>query len=216
MHVLTDQFQYYFYIITERVNYFIIKEMKIRAWLLFFVLFFTSQAVRSPEIDFQTKFARIRRVLNYLERQHYEMEFFRFITDLGRSESLNNWFCINRIGCFGEWQFAEATLHCLGFRHITLQKFRQDPWIFPREMQQKALESLIRVNLALLRDYEHFIGDTINGTVVTKSGLIAAAHLGGAGSAKRFLRSGGFVNSKDALGTSIQDYMRKFRDYDLE
>ncbi len=209
-------FQHYFYIMAERVDYLKLFVMKTRAWLLFFVLFFTSHAVRSPEVDFQIKFARIRQALNYLERQHYEMEFFRFVTDLGRSESLNNWFCINRIGCFGEWQFAESTLHCLGFRHITLNKFRQDPSIFPREMQQKALESLIRVNLALLRDYEHFIGDTINGTIVTKSGLIAAAHLGGAGSTKRYLRSGGNVNSKDALGTSIHDYMGKFRDYDLE
>lgn len=190
--------------------------MKIRTLLLFNILLFSSQVVMSPTIGFQTKFARIRQALNYLERQHYELEFVRFVNDLGHNESLNNWLCINRIGCFGEWQFAESTLHCLGFRQITLKKFRQNPAIFPREMQQKALESLIKVNLALLREYDHFIGDTINGVVVTKSGLIAAAHLGGAGSTKRFLRSAGMVNSKDALGTSIHDYMRKFRNYDLD
>ncbi|NMC39072.1 MAG: hypothetical protein GYA41_12180 [Bacteroidales bacterium] len=190
--------------------------MKIRTLFLLCILLLTSEVVMSPTIEFQMKFARIRQALDYLERQHYEMEFIRFVNDLGHNESLNNWLCINRIGCFGEWQFAESTLHCLGFRQVTLRKFRKNPGIFPREMQQKALESLIKVNLALLRDYDHYIGDTIKGVVVTKSGLIAAAHLGGAGSTKRFLKSGGKANSKDALGTSIHDYMRKFRNYDLE
>ncbi len=209
-------FYLYFYHVTEQVNNFKLLAMKIRTLLLFNILLFSSQVVMSPTIEFQIKFARIRQALDYIERQYYELEFIRFMNDLGHNESLNNWLCINRIGCFGEWQFAESTLHCLGFRQITLQKFRQNPAIFPREMQQKALESLIKVNLALLKDYDHFIGDTINGVVVTRSGLIAAAHLGGAGSTKRFLSSGGKMNSKDALGTSIRDYMRKFRNYDLE
>lgn len=209
-------FYLYFYHFTEQVNNFKLLAMKIRTLLLFNILLFSSQVVMSPTIEFQIKFARIRQALDYIERQYYELEFIRFMNDLGHNESLNNWLCINRIGCFGEWQFAESTLHCLGFRQITLQKFRQNPAIFPREMQQKALESLIKVNLALLKDYDHFIGDTINGVVVTRSGLIAAAHLGGAGSTKRFLSSGGKMNSKDALGTSIRDYMRKFRNYDLE
>lgn len=211
-----DMFYLYFYHVTEQVNNFKLLAMKIRTLLLFNILLFSSQVVMSPTIEFQIKFARIRQALDYIERQYYELEFIRFMNDLGHNESLNNWLCINRIGCFGEWQFAESTLHCLGFRQITLQKFRQNPAIFPREMQQKALESLIKVNLALLKDYDHFIGDTINGVVVTRSGLIAAAHLGGAGSTKRFLSSGGKMNSKDALGTSIRDYMRKFRNYDLE
>lgn len=190
--------------------------MKTKSFFLVYLFLFITQLVSSPTTDFQLKFGKIRKALIFLEIRHHESEYTRFINDLGHNESLNNWLCINRIGCFGEWQFAESTLHCLGYKSITLKKFRKNPEIFPRELQRSALESLIRVNLALLKNYDHFIGDTIQGVVVTKSGLIAAAHLGGAGSTRQFLRSDGNINSKDALGTSIRDYMRKFRDYDLE
>jgi hypothetical protein len=190
--------------------------MKSKTWFLVYLFLFITLTVSSPTTDFQMRFSKIRKALVYIEMKHHESEFTRFINDLGHNESLNNWLCINRIGCFGEWQFAESTLHCLGYKTITLKKFRKNPEIFPRELQRNALESLIKVNLSLLKDYDHFIGDTIRGVIVTKSGLIAAAHLGGAGSTKRFLKSNGIVNSKDALGTSIRDYMRKFRNYDLE
>ena len=146
----------------------------------------------------------------------HESEFSRFINDLGHRESGNNWLCVNRIGCFGEWQFAEPTLRYLGYRKITLRKFKSNPDIFPREMQIEALNTLIKVNLIYLTDYEHFIGDTIKGVVITKSGMIAASHLGGAGSLKRYLNSNGRVNKKDIFGTSIRDYLRKFGNYDLE
>ena len=65
-------------------------------------------------------------------------------------------------------------------------------------------------------DYEHFIGDTIKGVIITKSGMIAASHLGGAGSLQKFLNSNGMVNKRDILGTSIYDYLKKFSSYDLE
>lgn len=190
--------------------------MKSKTFFLIYLLIFLTQIVSSPTTDFQMRFGMIRKALDYLKFRHHELEYTRFINDLGHNESLNNWLCINRIGCFGEWQFAESTLHCLGYRGITLKEFRRNPDIFPRELQRDALTSLIRVNLALLRNYNEYIGDTIRGVVVTKSGLIAAAHLGGAGSTKRFLKTRGYVNSKDALGTAISDYIRKFRNYDLE
>ena len=157
-----------------------------------------------------------RKISDYSDKLLHEYEFTRFVHDLGYSESKNNWLCINRIGCFGEWQFSERTLHYLGYKNITLKKFKADPGIFPREMQRKALESLIKINLCLLRDYEHFIGDTINGVVVTKSGMIAASHLGGARGLKLFLNSDGRINRKDVIGTTISDYLDKFRHYDLE
>jgi len=145
-----------------------------------------------------------------------EWELSKFINDLGNRESENNWRSINRIGCFGEWQFTESTLRYLGYRNITLRKFRADPGIFPRELQMEALKNLIKLNLAFLRNHQHYIGDTINGVVITKSGLIAASHLGGAGSVKKFLDSKGNINRKDVLGTSIYDYMKRFSNYGLD
>jgi len=83
-------------------------------------------------------------------------------------------------------------------------------------LQLQVLKTLIKVNLLILADYEHFIGDSINGVVITKSGMIAASHLGGAGSLEKFLDSNGKINGTDIFGTSIYDYLKKFRYYDLE
>jgi len=149
------------------------------------------------------------------EKIYRESEFNRFIADLGRRESGNNWKSVNCIGGFGEWQFKETTIHYLGFKQVTLKKFKKNPEVFPPELQRKALESLIKVNMALLKDYERYIGKTINGVVVTRSGLIAAAHLGGAKSVRLFLTSGGRLDKKDTLGTAISNYMRKFSFYDF-
>jgi hypothetical protein len=46
--------------------------------------------------------------------------------------------------------------------------------------------------------------------------MIAASHLGGAGSLEKFLDSNGKKNCEDIFGTSIYDYLKKFRYYDLE
>ena len=185
---------------------------------IFLTFFFisVSHICSAPKIDFREQLADFRLLTEAVYRKHHESEFSRFIQDLGNKESGNNWLSVNRIGCFGEWQFDESTLKYLGYKKITLKKFKANPEIFPRELQLKALKNLIRVNLIILLDYEHFIGDSIRGVVITKSGIIAASHLGGAGSLQKFLDSNGKINKKDVLGTSIYDYLKKFRYYDLE
>jgi hypothetical protein len=167
-------------------------------------------------MDIRMKMLKYRSLSEYFDKKHHDSEFSRFINDLGFRESGNNWLSVNRIGCFGEWQFAESTLRFLGYKKITLKKFKANPDIFPRELQMEALMALIKVNLSFLMDYEHFIGDSIKGIVITKSGMIAASHLGGTASLKKFLNSNGRINKKDVLGTSIYDYMKKFCYYDLE
>jgi len=186
--------------------------------ILFLPFFFMciGYSVSAPTKDYHLRRLMFKNAAEFADLLYHKSEFTRFINDLGYRESANNWKSVNFIGCFGEWQFAESTIHYLGFKQVTLKKFRKDPNVFPRELQVKALESLIKVNLFLLRDYEHYIGDTIKGVIVTKSGLIAASHLGGARSVKLFLASDGRLNKKDALGTSVGNYMKKFSFYDLD
>jgi hypothetical protein len=186
--------------------------------ILFLTMFFMClrQGVSAPTKDYPMRRMMIRDATKFAERIHHESEFNRFVNDLGRRESGNNWLSVNCIGCFGEWQFAESTVHYLGYKHVTLNKFKKDPEVFPPELQRKVLESLIKVNLVLLKDYEYYIGETIAGVTVTKSGLIAAAHLGGAGSVKLFLTSDGKLDKKDTLGTAISNYMKKFSFYDID
>ncbi len=186
--------------------------------IIFLICFFmcVSQIVTAPTKGLLLKALMIKGAFDFIDKQYHESEFARFIDDLGHRESGNNWLSVNCIGCFGEWQFAESTVHFLGYKNITLRKFQANPYIFPRELQRKVLKSLIKVNLSLLKDYEHFIGDTIKGVVITKSGLIAASHLGGAQSVRLFLASNGRIDKEDVLGTSVFDYMKRFSFYDLD
>tara|TARA_R110002049_G_scaffold45022_2_gene131589 strand:+ start:8828 stop:9028 length:201 start_codon:yes stop_codon:yes gene_type:complete len=55
----------------------------------------------------------------------------------------------------------------------------------------------------------------MNGIKITESGILAAAHLSGAGNVKKFLRSGGSERFSDAYGASIQSYLRKFANYNV-
>lgn len=152
-----------------------------------------------------------------IERQRilYEREFNRFINHLGYKESSNDWKIINSIGCMGEYQFAYKTLKHLGYDYITPKRFKQDPNIFPLDLQQKVLKELIYVNTIGLIPYEEYIGLTIKDVIISKAGLIGAAHLGGIGSVKLYLTSFGVIDKRDKYGTKISDYIREFSLYSL-
>ena len=83
-------------------------------------------------------------------------------------------------------------------------------------MQEKAFTALCKVNKWILRkDIKNSVGKTINGIEITESGILAAAHLGGAGNVKKYLRSNGVKCFSDAYGSSIQIYLKKFGGYDV-
>ncbi len=193
-----------------------LKILILRKLFLSIIFLITSVICIAPVTDFRLKLYEVQKLSAEIGIQNHELEFLRFINDLGYSESGNNWLSVNTIGCFGEWQFAESTLRYLGFRKITLKKFKSDPFIFPRELQIGALRALIRVNLIYLKDYEQYIGHSIRGIKITKSGMIAAAHLGGAGSLMKFIDTRGRINARDLFGTSISDYLKNFSSYDID
>jgi hypothetical protein len=187
-----------------------------RKVFLIFLFILVTHICSAPSIDFRLGLNKIKVLSDLITEKYHESELLRFINDLGYRESGNNWLSVNQIGCIGIWQFHESTLWYLGFRKITLSEFMENPDIFPPDMQLKALKSLIKVNLAMLSEYEHFVGESINGIRITKSGMIAASHLGGAGSLQKYLNSNGVINRKDVLGTSISDYLKSFSYYDIE
>jgi hypothetical protein len=145
----------------------------------------------------------------------YGLEFECFVNHLGLRESNNNWKAINTKGYIGEWQFGYSTLKTLGYGYITPEKFKDDPNIFPRSLQKQVLRELVDVNIGELVSYEKYIGTTINGVKITRAGLIAAAHLGGMVSVKKFLTSYGVIDFKDIYGTKTSDYIREFGIYNL-
>lgn len=115
---------------------------------------------------------------------------------------------VNPFGYMGKYQFGRSTLRALGI-HDT-KKFLNTP-----VLQERAFRALLCKNKWELRsEIEQFEGKVINGVKITESGLLAAAHLAGAGSVKNFLHSNGRRVFRDGFGTSIKSYIRKFGGYD--
>ena len=127
---------------------------------------------------------------------------------LAFKESRGDYNTINQFGYLGKYQFNRNTLKLVGVYDI--EEFMNNP-----ELQEKAFTAYTSRNKWVLRrDIKRSVGKVINGVKVTESGILAAAHLSGPGSVKRFLRSGGTSGFSDAFGTTIEYYMTKFGGYD--
>lgn len=135
--------------------------------------------------------------------------FMGFCYDLGFSESSGNYKAVNRLGYLGKYQFGPSTLRWVGIYNTS--RFLNSPLL-----QEEAFKALIAKNKWVLRDYiDEFDGQSINGVKITESGLLAAAHLGGAGNVKKFLDSNGAIVFKDGNQVPITRYMKSFVDYDV-
>ncbi len=127
---------------------------------------------------------------------------------LAFKESQGKFKLINSLGYMGKYQFGKNTLSTVGINNTT--KFLNTP-----HLQEKAFVALLSINKWELRsEIEQFDGTVLNGIEITESGILAAAHLGGAGSVKKFFKSNGTRASKDNFGTSIKSYLQKFSGFD--
>ncbi|MEC3907661.1 peptidoglycan-binding protein LysM [Tamlana sp. 2201CG12-4] len=134
--------------------------------------------------------------------------FIGFKEALAFKESGGNYFSVNTYGYLGKYQFGASTLKLIGIHNP--DSFLKDP-----ELQEKAfIANAARNKWILRRDIKNFVGKRINGVIVTESGILAAAHLAGPGSVKKYLRSYGLDNFADGYGTTIYHYMKRFSGYD--
>ncbi len=127
---------------------------------------------------------------------------------LGFKESRGNYTSINPFGYLGKYQFSESTLQMMGIKNA-------DNFLYDTRQQEAAFFAYTSLNKWVLRkDIKRYAGKTVGGVKVTESGILAAAHLAGAGNVKKFLRSAGENGFQDANGTSIRYYLKKFSGYD--
>jgi hypothetical protein len=127
---------------------------------------------------------------------------------IGFKESQGQYKKINTIGCMGKYQFGMETLKSVGVNNSAL--FLNSP-----KIQEKAFLALLAKNKWELKGViEKYDGSILNGVKITESGILAAAHLGGVGSVKKYFKSNGKRYFKDAYGTSIRSYIKKFGGYD--
>lgn len=124
-------------------------------------------------------------------------------------ESQGKYRKVNSIGYMGKYQFGSKTLRAVGVH--SNKDFLKNP-----ALQEKAFIALLSKNKWILRrEIEKYEGKIINGIEITESGILAAAHLGGAGSVKNFFKNKGNRHFRDAYGTSLRSYMKAFGGYDL-
>ena len=165
----------------------------------------------------------IREVQEQLQRQHHEQELERFLSHLSIRESNGDWTIYNRWGYIGLYQFGAAAKRDVGYGHIRYWDFVNNPYVFPPEDQHEAVMRFIKLNIERMRPYTdkyyllyYGIDEvTVGGIKITLSGMIAGAHLAGPGNMKRFIRSDGKINPRDALGTRLSDYVELFANYDI-
>jgi len=132
----------------------------------------------------------------------------QFLDAMGHRESSNNYKAVNKYGYMGKYQFGKSTLKTLKI-NVSRSEFINNP-----KLQEQAMYKLLQYNKNKLKRYiEKYNGRVINGVLVTESGLLAAAHLGGAGSVRKWFRTGKV--RRDGNGVKITSYMKLFRGYDL-
>tara|TARA_Y100000992_G_C21216883_1_gene468356 strand:- start:404 stop:934 length:531 start_codon:yes stop_codon:yes gene_type:complete len=131
-----------------------------------------------------------------------------FLHDLGHRESGNRYDVVNQFGYMGKYQFGKSTLKTLKIK-VTKDAFLNSP-----DLQEYAMQQNLLYNKKKLQKYiDKFEGQEINGILITESGILAAAHLGGAGSVKKYFRSGKVM--EDGNGVKITSYLNQFSGYKL-
>ena len=158
-------------------------------------------AIEAPEKYEELKaFAPVTVVI---EEETYNIPFLQndfmgFKEAVAFKESQGKYRVVNTLGYLGKYQFGKTTLE--RFRIYNTDAFLRNP-----ELQEKAFTAYCKVNKWILRkDIQRSVGKVINGIEITESGILAAAHLSGAGNVKKYLRSNGKHNRSDAYGASIE------------
>lgn len=160
-------------------------------------------------VQLQSTVLTLEESQNMIEVPFTGKSFIGFTQAVGFKESRNRYHIVNKFGYLGKYQFGKSTLRRLKVKNV--ENFLSNP-----EQQEQAFSALCSLNKYILRnDIKRSVGKKINGIEITESGILAAAHLSGAGNVKKYLRTNGQNNKQDAFGTSIETYMKRFAGYDV-
>ena len=184
----------------------------IKKFLFLFILFLgLINAIENPKIlkEISAPMDLALHSKNYVTIPYIQKNFVGFKEALAFKESQGKYRVVNTLGYLGKYQFGTSTLE--RFKIYNTTSFLHNP-----ELQEQVFIAYCKVNKWILRkDINSSVGKIMNGVKITESGILAAAHLSGAGNVKKYLRSNGLKNLSDAYGTSINSYMKKFSGYDV-
>jgi hypothetical protein len=162
------------------------------------------------QVKLEVKKKKVKKKIVHKSLEH-------FLLSLAHRESGNNWKIYNKHGFMGKYQIGKMALEDIGITDVHYDDFKECPEVtFPEALQDSAMILLVKKNKMYVRRAIRMYSDsTINGYKITKSGIIAAAHLVGSGSTNKWFRDSGKVDIKDGNGVSITHYMELFAGYNI-
>lgn len=135
--------------------------------------------------------------------------FIAFKESLAFKESGGRYQAVNTLGYRGKYQFGEEALMDCGV-------FDFDGFLEDSRLQEEVFAYYTFKNRSRLSKYiALYENKWVKGTLITESGMLAAAHLAGVGNVKKFLNTSGEFDSEDVYGSSISYYLRRFSGYQL-
>jgi len=133
-----------------------------------------------------------------------------FLKAIAYRESKGNHKVVNPFGMMGKYQFSKSTLRLLR-KDVSPNQFLRNPAI-----QDTVMIMYLKVNNEILDKFiARYDGKVFKGVSITRSGVLAAAHLGGAGSVIAWFKNDSHTGLVDANGTSIREYMVTFANYPI-
>lgn len=181
---------------------------------LFLITVFTVAIINSTKETEGTSYTTICSPLHEINSEEknetlsIDKSYEDFINSLGHKESGNNYNSVNTLGYLGRYQFGMSTLEYLEYEG-TVDEFLSNP-----ELQDEFMYKSLLIRKQILDDYiEQYDSTEYEGTIITESGILAAAHLAGSTGVKRFFDKN--QDRGDAYGTSISDYLIEFSGYEL-
>ena len=138
-----------------------------------------------------------------------------FLYAIGHLESRNRYNITNKFGYIGKYQFNPNTISGLGYT-VSNITFLNDP-----VLQEQIMWTYLKYHEYILQEYidkydntYYHISDN-DSIYITKSGILGAAHLSGAGNVIKFFKSNGKRKFADAFGTSLRKYLKELSGFTL-
>ena len=152
----------------------------------------------------------------------------QFLNALGNRESGGDYGAVNQFNYLGKYQFGEAALIDVGYYRAdgsSANDWKAGFWTGRDGVDSKAefladhaaQENAIRAYMVLQWSYlgpmQKYDGQVLGGLKLTVSGLLAGAHLVGAGAVATVINSGGSIVPKDGNGVAVTEYIGQFAGY---
>lgn len=170
--------------------------------------------VGSTDVSLEYKTERIKKFLIWEAKvkreamiQTHLLSYILYVNQIGMRESSMNYKAKNSYGYRGKYQFGKSALRDVKIPSIDFLENKKN--------QEVAMFRYLKFNKKILKkQIKRYAGKTIHGIKITESGILAAAHLGGAGNVQKFIKTGQVF--RDGYNTPITEYLVKFSNYSFD